>query len=121
MFARTKIAAPLAAIALTVLGAPAFAGGAAVEQRSMNIDYRDLDLTKESGVAALNRRIARAADAVCGPVEIRNLQDHDRYQVCRAAAIAAAVPTLEAAIDSARRSLSAANANASVQPSPARW
>jgi UrcA family protein len=109
MFARTIIAAPLAALALTFLAAPAFAGDAAVEQRSLKIDYRDLDLTKESGVAALNRRIAHAADAVCGPVEVRDLTALDRFHACRAAAIGAATSDLQAAIESARRSLYAAN------------
>ena len=48
----------LATIGTMVTAAPAFAGGVSVE-------YRDLNLTNEQGQQALERRIDKAAKAVC--------------------------------------------------------
>lgn len=54
----------LIALALiTVAAAPASAADAASEAR---VVYKDLDLATEKGRATLDRRIAQAANALCG-------------------------------------------------------
>ena len=103
----------LAALLITNSAPSAHAASARVmDLQSVSVQYRDLDLSHTSGVAALNHRIARAAEIACGPVDHRNLQAADGFAACRQAAIDNATPKMEAAIAAAQGgSRLAANAN----------
>ncbi len=54
----------LAVVATGIVLSPAIAY--AQDERTASISYSDLDLSTESGVAALEQRIERAARYVCG-------------------------------------------------------
>lgn len=55
----------IAAAALAIAPTAAFAGDADVVERTTKVEYNDLDLTTEAGVAELDSRIESAARAVC--------------------------------------------------------
>lgn len=92
----------LSAVALSVGGLLAVHGAAAADTpearashphavvRSTTVGYADLDLRRAEGANTLYRRIARAADRVCGPDsrELRAQADRSR---CLRDAIAKAV------------------------------
>ena len=59
--------------------------------------YGDLDLSRTAGQAALNRRIRRAADAVC-PSEARGISSVRAHRQCVSAAMANAQPHVDRAI-----------------------
>lgn len=65
MMTKTIKAGLAAAIAAsTVLAAPAFAADGVT--RTVSVRYSDLDLSTQEGQAALERRLDRAAERVCG-------------------------------------------------------
>lgn len=68
----------------------AVAAPATASPRSIAVSYADLDLSRPAGVAALDRRLARAADAVCGPVDARDLRAMSAARACRTAALSSA-------------------------------
>jgi UrcA family protein len=82
-------------------GAAAAVPGEAERQTSI-VRYDDLDLSTEAGIAALERRIGRAADRVCGPVDRRSIADSDRLSACRDAAVAGAMKRASEVIAAAR-------------------
>lgn len=84
-FAKALLASTLAASAAFAV-APAHAESNGV--RSVAVHYADLDLKSQAGKSALERRIAFAAETVCGPAD--NLSYHSRKSVagCEARAIA---------------------------------
>ncbi len=88
------------AFAILTATAPAMAAGPA--DNSTGVHYSDLDLATEDGQAALNRRIAHAADKVCWQADGPTLTDHEQYAACRSTALASAQPKLNAVIASAR-------------------
>jgi UrcA family protein len=55
-----------ALIAATVLGGLAFAGDSLGETRSTVVQFGDLNLSSQQGIAALYKRIHNAAEQVCG-------------------------------------------------------
>ena len=107
MFAYVTRTFALTASALTIMTAAALANPAHAahsETKSTKIHYRDLDLTTDTGAAALQQRIAHAAARVCGPVDGLTLEDRARFQACRDTAIASASPQMNAVIASVRSS-----------------
>lgn len=92
-----------------ILSAPASAG--AIESTSAEVRFGDLDLTSEADVTRLQHRIRRAAKAVCGASDIRDLKASQAAAACRTAALANAAPKAELAVANARDGQSlAANA-----------
>lgn len=98
MSLRLHATALLACIALSA-AVPALAAEA--EQLSVTVSVAGLDLATDAGQAALARRVARAASAVCGPVDSRDLAALARYHACRDDAIAGAAPRVDALIAAA--------------------
>jgi UrcA family protein len=91
MFTRFALKAVLAstiAAAATFAAMPAHAELGA--PRSVAVSYADLDLKSETGQNQLRKRIAFAAETVCGPAD--TLSYHSRKSVagCRDRAIAGA-------------------------------
>ena len=87
-------------LAVLAAGVPAMAAGPA--GNSTVVHYGDLNLATVDGQAALNRRIAHAADKVCWQADGPTLTEHQQYAACRSTALASAQPTLNAVIASAR-------------------
>lgn len=90
MFARTLIAAALVAAApvAAFAGSHPLSGGGAEAAFKRDVYYADLDLANPAGVAALDRRIARAVEAVCGKADNRDTAAMSRVLACRADAFA---------------------------------
>jgi UrcA family protein len=84
----TVIAVLAACTALGAVGS-AHAGTAAVA--ALKVRYSDLNLATEQGSLALYGRIVAAANRVCAPDDIRDLQAVADARLCRAEAIARAV------------------------------
>ncbi|MBX4388977.1 UrcA family protein, partial [Mycobacterium tuberculosis] len=74
MFANFARAAALGAVLLVSL--PATAG----QGKSMRVSHADLDLTAEAGKKTFERRIARAAETVCGVTDDRDLAGVARHK-----------------------------------------
>jgi UrcA family protein len=77
----------LACLTLAAAG-PAVADNA---QRSVTIQYADLDLATSNGASALYGRIAGAARTVCGDDAGRNLNERRAWQTCYTQARDAAI------------------------------
>lgn len=94
--------APLPLIAaLLVAAAPA----AAIDYDVANVrsvPYTDLDLSQDSGVATLHRRIALATRMVCGTFHPGDLTARQQALSCRRQTVAAITPTVALAVASAR-------------------
>ena len=73
------IAFALAALASTVPSS-AIAGGPTTE----TVPYGDLNLASEAGIKALDRRLDRAVERVCGDSQVRTLALQRRIEQCRA-------------------------------------
>ncbi len=61
---------------------------------SVVVKYGDLDLGTKAGVATLHSRLHRAAQQVCGPVDIRQLDQREQFDQCVTDAVSAAVRTV---------------------------
>jgi len=70
---------------------------------SVRVSYADLNLTSGSGQQALQRRIADAAQSVCGVSDHRDLRFASAVSDCRTATIADVRPAYESAVATARR------------------
>jgi UrcA family protein len=84
-----------------LLAGPALARPAA-DGASTSVRFADLDLTTDAGAAALHSRVARAATAVCGDADQRDLAAASRMMACRGVAMASAAPQVELALNAAR-------------------
>ena len=73
-----RIAFALAALTAAV---PALAI-AADEPTTVHVYYGDLNLTSESGIAALDRRLDRAVERVCGNGSVRSLTENRAVARC---------------------------------------
>ena len=72
---------PAIAFALAALTAtPAFAGAVHTEK----VPYGDLNLGTPAGIAALDRRLDRAVERVCGDAPLRNFAAQRQIEKCRA-------------------------------------
>ena len=103
------IAAFGAGVALT---GPAFAQG--TERATAEVHFGDIDLTSQAGVEQLNRRIAHAADTVCGRPDVRQLKERSAASKCRESALADAAPKVELAVAAARKGESFASNQVSI-------
>lgn len=97
---RTRLAfagvLPLAvAAALAAAPAPASAETLVVTQV---VDFDDLDLTKERGVATLKRRVAQAVTRVCGSEQAAAIAERQAYRACADVARADAQTQIERAV-----------------------
>jgi UrcA family protein len=85
----------LATVSVGLLAAAAAAGAAAADTStdlpSVVVRYSDLDLTTDTGQAALYRRLTHAAKTVCPSSELRDLGEFTRMQTCRDNALARAL------------------------------
>jgi len=99
MFTRFTSIAALAAVTVTGLSAPAFAG-TTVPTRIVRT--ADLNLSTDQGVAALQSRIKRATYAVCGPVDARDLAAVAQHARCRTESLARASGDVERVVMNAR-------------------
>jgi UrcA family protein len=91
MLIRTVLAAAALAAATPVLAQPV----------TVTVPHADLDLTREAGRKALEARVARAAEQVCGPIGARALSHVAAYRACLAEARASAQPQVELALNAA--------------------
>jgi UrcA family protein len=97
-----KTALILIATAAAAFTAPAFA--APVSAPSIAVHYTDLNLASEEGTAALDGRIQRAADRVCGrDADNRDLTTIAAANACRKKAIAGTATQVAEAISAAHR------------------
>ena len=71
----SAIAFALAALSVT----PAAAGGPPTEK----VPYGDLNLGTDAGIEALDRRLDRAVERVCGDAAFTNLSAQRRIEQCR--------------------------------------
>jgi UrcA family protein len=90
------------ALALATAGILAVAAQAGeLDQKSVNVNYSDLNLLSAAGHASLMARIDAAADEVCAPVGGKELQAIQAYRACRAGALKQAMPAAHAALAAA--------------------
>lgn len=92
----------VATAAAMALSAPAFAAYEISD--TAKVEYKDLDLTTESGVAQLDRRVRRAAEQVCGYMPPRGLTEQLHVSECQSEIVALANAELQPALASAGRS-----------------
>lgn len=76
---------PAIAFALAALAATHPLSARANPPESVTVPYGDLNLASEDGVKALDRRLDRAVERVCGDSSVRNLQTQKRVEDCREA------------------------------------
>jgi UrcA family protein len=83
-----------ALLASTVAGLATFAmapvHAETTSPRSMLVSYADLDLKSDAGQTKLKKRIAYAAETVCGPADTFNYQSRKATAACESDAIATA-------------------------------
>lgn len=84
-FALKALFASTVAAAATFAVAPAHAELGA--PRSVAVNYTDLDLKSESGQAQLKKRVAFAAEIVCGPADTMNYFSKKSVAACQDRAI----------------------------------
>jgi UrcA family protein len=75
----------------------------AAEKTSARVSYADLNLATDQGKSTLDRRVAFAADALCGVGKWKNLGLTEQAAACSSDTIASAQPAVNAAIAAARR------------------
>lgn len=85
-FAMKALFASTAAAAATLAIAPAHAALGA--PRSVAVSYTDLDLKTETGKAQLKRRVAYAAETVCGPADTLSYHSKKNVAACQDRAVA---------------------------------
>jgi UrcA family protein len=111
MFCNLARAAAIAAALIAAV--PAIAGGA----KSVNVSYADLNLASATGKATLERRVARAADRVCGIAYEENLALKEAAKRCAVAARESAWPAIELAYrNAANGQLAARDMSVTVAP-----
>jgi UrcA family protein len=78
-----------------------------VTERSVTVDYSDLDLSQPEGVNILYSRVSNAAETACGEPQPRELARYAKFRQCVDRAIQEAVGTVNApaltAVHRARR------------------
>jgi len=80
------------AIAAALLCSPAAVLAAQIEEaQSVQVHFDDLNLSSHSGRAALNARLAQAANEACQkPAAARDLAARSQFQECRKQALSSA-------------------------------
>ncbi|HEX7782315.1 MAG TPA: UrcA family protein [Sphingobium sp.] len=98
------MSAKFALASAIVLAVPTIAAPALAEDSvTRTVSLSDVDLSTESGVALLNRRIEAAVSSICGRQESRDLQQVMAVRKCRTGAHASAVNQTQLAVADARR------------------
>jgi UrcA family protein len=67
-------------VALLAISSLATAG--ARQANGVVVQYGDLNLSSQAGIASLHKRIRNAAESVCGSLETRILGLRDAYDTC---------------------------------------
>jgi UrcA family protein len=88
---KTSFFVAISAASLTALSPGAANAGPPRELRSITVSYADLDLSKQTGVAVLYRRIEAAANRVCGPKPALDIKQIYAQVDCVQSAVANAV------------------------------
>lgn len=92
----------LLSLTLVIAAAPAVAEPVSgLEPTTVNVDYSDLDLSSDAGVATLGVRVRSAIKRAC-PEMTRDLRQQAAARKCRTAAAERANEATEIAIASAR-------------------
>ena len=97
-FRTAPFAIALAAASFLTLSAQA----GDLEQKSVRVDYSDLNLLSSTGHASLVARLNAAADQACGPVGGHELQNLQAFRACRQSALESAMPAAHAAFAAAQ-------------------
>ena len=85
-----------AALAAATLAAPALAAPG-YEQGQVRVQTADLDLATAAGQRALERRVEMALTRLCGMPVFHTRDELDALDACRADALKAAAPQIDAA------------------------
>jgi UrcA family protein len=101
---RTLAFTASALVVMTAAAVSSPARAADADTQTTTVRYQDLDLNTTAGEAQLRARVARAAAAVCGPLEGHALAERERFDNCRNTAIAKASSQEDAVIASVRSS-----------------
>ena len=75
---------PAIAFALAALASTLPSSVSAAEPYSVTVPYADLNLGTVDGIKALDRRLDRAVERVCGAAPVRNIALERRIERCRA-------------------------------------
>ena len=67
---------------LVALAVSGIATAAMPKSEGVVVQFGDLNLNSEAGVASLHRRIRNAAESVCGPLDLRILGLRDAFDEC---------------------------------------
>lgn len=97
MFVRAPILAA-AAIAALAANVAAVAPALAQDASTIEVSYGDLNLASGFGREILDRRIANAAEQLCGEARKVELTLFAAVQACRSETVAAAQPQRDAAV-----------------------
>jgi UrcA family protein len=84
----------VSAIAIGALSATSAGAANQHDPHSTSVHFADLNTHSPEGIAALYRRIRQAADEVCRPYEIRELEQESGARVCFEDAVAKAVKSV---------------------------
>jgi UrcA family protein len=88
----TNLLVVATALAVGMLAGVAHAAEA--EAQAQVVRFQDLNLNTDAGVQVLYKRIQRAANQVCGVVDVRDLAVARAHQACVAKAVGDAVATV---------------------------
>ena len=103
MSLKTIMSLMIAATTLVPASLAAHQADGASEQQSVRVSFADLNLASPGGRAALDRRLSRAVDQVCGMAEPANLDQAAPIDRCRKAAQASASSQRQVAISTAQQ------------------
>ena len=93
----SAVFATAASLALIATLSPAHASGSG-EPVSMEVSYRDLDLSIANDVTRLNQRVRSAANQICDVHGVRDLKMKQQAMQCRKNALAKAGSDVQVAI-----------------------
>jgi UrcA family protein len=102
-FEMKKIIITSICLSLYAISAPAVLASEEIVTRS--VTYSDLDLASDAGQSALNRRLARAVNDVCGTPYIGDLNEVRHVNKCRKEAWRGTRTQVALAVMSAKRRL----------------
>ncbi len=110
-FVTRRLFAAAVAVAMTagLFVLPAYAAEAPrFETKIAIVSTAGLDLTTQKGAAALNARVHQAANDLCGVPDLEDGAQLAAVHRCRAGAVAASMPQVQAAIATASRTVPSA-------------
>lgn len=89
--------------AIVTLAFTISANPASGEERTIRVDYSDLDFSSDSAAAELKGRILAAVRRVCGDPEHRNMRVAQSREECRESALQSAYGQLSGMLDNDQR------------------